>query len=736
MAYVFDGVAKVITLSAGTISVNVDDLYSRWVDWLRLSDNSKYPLAFRYVGADTISATKSLGVTFFLTNDWRIRPQEASHRLSINGNLYTDPSGFSPIINTIGTFNVIVETTVSSLVDAAIAQLPEIEQASFNNRVAIDVVNGTAGTAYPIGTQKNPVKSLADAKLIATLRGFDEFYIIGNLTIGASDVISTLKFYGQGVTLNSYKTTITFIQGCITEDAHYYNSRITGYQGGESFYHDCMIDGLENAMCIYERCGFLDGTARGWTVKQSSVITNDHATYYKECFSDEGTTIIDRNGAQLNLIIDDFSGRLKIINQNNALSGTIWVHLNGGTLTVDSTNTTGKIFVTGVGSLINTSTGTEVDASGFLSEGFEQMKVNLESSRPTHQGFGARWFVDPINGNDLSPGNSSSSPVKTLTAAHTKAVSGRGDVIYLLAPGAGVATIDERITITKEDLHIRGPGRGLQIQPSTANLGPVVTIAANNCSMSGFIVRTPIGSTTDDGIVVSGKFSRMEKLYLAGSGQTGFGTISRGIVFTGGDYHELHDMEVEKFGSNGVEMEDLSAFHSNGAPREISIFGGNIYLNGGHGVHVRGKDGVLPGLTSRFIRILRGANIFDNLGYGILTDANTTGVVLDSSVLIHNNNGGDANPQTLFNGTGHYETADVIVAMADAVRTELTPELTKINNQVDGLTTNQQTMLLEIYKLYGLSPFEPLIVTPTSRSAGTINQSINSNTNQTTITRV
>lgn len=73
---------------------------------------------------------------------------------------------------------------------------------------------------------------------------------------------------------------------------------------------------------------------------------------------------------------------------------------------------------------------------------------------------------------------------------------------------------------------------------------------------------------------------------------------------------------------------------------------------------------------------------------------------------------------------------------AAAVRTELAPELSKIMSQVDGLTPSQQTMLLEIYKLYGLDPSSPLIVTDTSRQAGTINQNINSTTTQTTVTRV
>jgi hypothetical protein len=77
--------------------------------------------------------------------------------------------------------------------------------------------------------------------------------------------------------------------------------------------------------------------------------------------------------------------------------------------------------------------------------------------------------------------------------------------------------------------------------------------------------------------------------------------------------------------------------------------------------------------------------------------------------------------------------------IADAVRTELTPELTHLLalQNGEGLNSTQATMLLEIYRLYGLDPTRPLVVTKTNRTAGGgINQSITTNDNQTTITRV
>lgn len=77
--------------------------------------------------------------------------------------------------------------------------------------------------------------------------------------------------------------------------------------------------------------------------------------------------------------------------------------------------------------------------------------------------------------------------------------------------------------------------------------------------------------------------------------------------------------------------------------------------------------------------------------------------------------------------------------VADAVRTELTPELTHLLalQNGEGLNSTQATMLLEIYRLYGLDPTRPLVVTKTNRTAGAgINQNISTTTDQTTITRV
>lgn len=108
MAYVFDGTTKQITLTTGTTSVSVRDLWSRWVDWFLTSDNSKYAPAFVNVGGDDIDATAGTKIPIyaFLMNGWKIKPQEANHTLSITDGILLVNGGGDPFSNTTGAYTV------------------------------------------------------------------------------------------------------------------------------------------------------------------------------------------------------------------------------------------------------------------------------------------------------------------------------------------------------------------------------------------------------------------------------------------------------------------------------------------------------------------------------------------------------------------------------------------------------------------------------------------------------
>jgi len=130
----FSGEDKIIQITkepiAGLVDLDVKaDIYSAWKEWMLLSDNSKFEPAMRAVGGDPISSMKNLGATFFLINGWRIRPYEANHRLVLTGNLFTDPPGDSPVVSTVGYYNVVVEYFISNLTDSVSADLGDVATA-------------------------------------------------------------------------------------------------------------------------------------------------------------------------------------------------------------------------------------------------------------------------------------------------------------------------------------------------------------------------------------------------------------------------------------------------------------------------------------------------------------------------------------------------------------------------------------------------------------------------------
>lgn len=109
MAIIFDTVNKRIILD--TAATSATEIYSKWVDWVAMSDNSKYLEAFRTVGGDDLGSGLSIPPYFFLSNGWLVRPMESSHTLTVTGNLFVDGSG-DPIVPTLGTFNVLIKLVV------------------------------------------------------------------------------------------------------------------------------------------------------------------------------------------------------------------------------------------------------------------------------------------------------------------------------------------------------------------------------------------------------------------------------------------------------------------------------------------------------------------------------------------------------------------------------------------------------------------------------------------------
>lgn len=122
----FDGRKKLILVNEGVTSLDWKvDVYSAWKEWVELinhTENMGFQQAMRSTGGDYITenGSRRVGGTFFLMNGWRLKTWSGSHRLAINGNVYTE-EGDPIYIPHDGNFGVVIEQTLSSLVETVTA---------------------------------------------------------------------------------------------------------------------------------------------------------------------------------------------------------------------------------------------------------------------------------------------------------------------------------------------------------------------------------------------------------------------------------------------------------------------------------------------------------------------------------------------------------------------------------------------------------------------------------------
>jgi hypothetical protein len=389
----FDGENKLILIHTGITEIDVKlDLYSDWKEWILIGDNSKYLSAMRAVGGDPISGTKQLGSTYFLTNGWRIKPASWDHRLFVVGNLYTD-EGASPYLNVDGSYSVMIISEVSTLVEATIQQLPEIEHSSFNGVVTIDVINGVSGTLYPIGTSTNPVNNLNDAKIIAAYRGFKTLYLKSDLTIISGSNIDEYTLKSDNWLSVTIENNVSLVNTFFEKLSLY------GVMGG--FWNvlvDCWVYDITNF------CGWLRG---------GSFVNIELAPYTVESagqsFFDNIIPMYPNTPSVLVMNTDvmvSFTNAVDTYEIRSMTSGsTISIGLNEGKVIIDSSCIGGNILIGGIGDVINNSQLTPDITSLIRGEEIQYSSYNNGIT------------IDQINGTDSSiyPYGTPSEPCKTLS---------------------------------------------------------------------------------------------------------------------------------------------------------------------------------------------------------------------------------------------------------------------------------------------------------------------------------
>ena len=260
----------------------------------------------------------------------------------------------------------------------------------------------------------------------------------------------------------------------------------------------------------------------------------------------------------------------------------------------------------------------------------------IESLRGKHASLGNIWYWDPINGSDTNDGTQPGDAVATFAQAQTLATDGNHDIIFALSKDTdGITTVTETISITKDNLKLRGPGYSFQLVPASSG-ADTISINASGAEVSGFYVETAAGGT-DNGISVTGDSNLIKDCWI--NGVTG-----NGIDVSTAARTKIEKCAIENAAGNGINL---------GATTTLSNVSMCIITGCADGVDLAGT-----GLTDN---IFENNLIYNNSGNGIDigTGVTRTGIRLHHTFSGNATNINDSGTDTFQDTSGTITQGDI-----------------------------------------------------------------------------
>ena len=123
--FTFDGTNKLIYVDAGTTTMPASTLYTEWLAWSLLPDNTIYPIAVSKLAGENLGYGQFQSDYYKIMNDWKIVPYNGNYTLVVSGNLFGDAG--SPIFNlATGNIIIIIQTASNSVTPGPLG-LTEVE---------------------------------------------------------------------------------------------------------------------------------------------------------------------------------------------------------------------------------------------------------------------------------------------------------------------------------------------------------------------------------------------------------------------------------------------------------------------------------------------------------------------------------------------------------------------------------------------------------------------------------
>jgi hypothetical protein len=313
-----------------------------------------------------------------------------------------------------------VANSVSLIVNNAAGLITNaaIEYSSYGDKVTLDPNSSYSGTLFPVGTPQQPVNNLADALLIAGTRGFIAIEIYDDLAIDDTYNLDGFRIQGRTSDVVLQIDSVASVSDLTVENLTLNNSTLDG--------------GVEVRNCMVEDITYVNGFIGNSGLIGTITLGGDRKSVISDCYTadQDDPPIIDMGGSGNDLAMPNYSGIVTIRNLSSA-SNEIGIGLDAGYVTLDSTITAGTIIVSGIGLMVDNSTGTSVvNTDGILNKALISAAVWDENigdhliSGTTGRSIGIQQFsgavhVDPTSGisGTTFPNGTERNPVDNMTDA-------------------------------------------------------------------------------------------------------------------------------------------------------------------------------------------------------------------------------------------------------------------------------------------------------------------------------
>jgi hypothetical protein len=314
------------------------------------------------------------------------------------------------------TANVSIDRTSSA--SATVQELDAIQYSSYEGKVHV-VEGGASGTAYPIGTPRQPVGNLSDAVSIAVAKGFTILHFMSGWIFPGDTVLIDLTLEGEG----TQSTLFTFEDGCVVGYCTIQNACATGWLDGVTGFIDAHLENLgshgltgpSTDTVLFKRC-LLAGT---FTLPSNFSGVLEVLDSWSLPLASE-IPVLDMGNCGTNMQFRNYSGRFMVKNCTQPVDFRAYF-VSGG-MVLDSTVTAGNFLLAGVGTFVNYATSvTSLDTEGFLNKKLVATAVHEEIGEEIeYAAYNGEITIDAVNGTDSAvyPYGTVAHPCKTLLNVH------------------------------------------------------------------------------------------------------------------------------------------------------------------------------------------------------------------------------------------------------------------------------------------------------------------------------